>query len=452
MAPTTERGQPRPTAGAPRRSERLRRRSDGRLVGGVASGVAEHLGLEVLPVRIAFAVLAAFGGFGVALYGALWVFAPAVDDEEPAGLAAASRTGWRPLRAVRRGDLGQLVALGALAIGLVLLLTRFGWGPPPRVLFPLLIVAAGVALIWSQADDTERGRLAQAAGWPGSGRGRWLTGARIVGGVLLIGVGLLTLVLGHAGPATVGDTLLLLGIVVVGIGLVIGPFLWRLVQQLDAERRQKLLSQQQADVAAHLHDSVLQTLALIQRQADDPRAVVALARAQERDLRAWLYEEPTEPTSSLRAALEEAAAEVETQHGVPVEVVLVGDAPMDEALLAVVRASREAMLNAARHSGAPSVDVFAEVEGRQVDVFVRDRGCGFDTGDVPSDRLGLRGSVVGRVERHGGRATVKSAVGDGTEVHLSMELGKAQQGESRQGSSQQGSSQQDAESATEEEQ
>lgn len=409
-------------AAVPARPARVRRVPDGRLLGGVAAGVAEHLGLPVLHVRVAFAVLAGLGGFGVALYGALWVFVPVVDDEEAAGLAAASRTGWRPLRAMRRGDVGQLVALGALALGLVLLLTRFGWGPPPRLLFPLLIVGAGLALIWAQADVTERSRLARATRWGVGGGSRWLTAARVVGGVLLVGVGLLTLVVGHSGPSTVTDTLLLLSAVVVGVGLVIGPFLWRLVQQVDAERREKLLSQQQADVAAHLHDSVLQTLALIQRQAEDPRAVVALARAQERDLRAWLYEDPAAPTSSLRAALEQAAAEVETMHGVPVEVVLVGDAALDDDLAALVRATREAMLNAARHSGAPSVDVYAEVEGRQVDVFVRDRGRGFVLDDVPIDRLGLRGSVIGRVERHGGRATVKSSPGGGTEVHLSMEL------------------------------
>jgi signal transduction histidine kinase/phage shock protein PspC (stress-responsive transcriptional regulator) len=411
--------------GAPVRPERLRRLSDGRLLAGVASGVAEHLGLEVLHVRIAFAVLAGLGGFGVALYGALWVFTPVGDDAEPAGLAAASRTGWRPLRAMRRGDLGQLVALGALALGLVLLLTRFGWGPPPRVLIPLLIVAAGLALIWAQADVTERSRLARAARWGGSQGSRWLTAARIAGGVVLVGVGLLTFLVGHSGPSTTTGTLVLVGIVVIGVGLVIGPFLWRLVQQVDAERREKLLSQQQADVAAHLHDSVLQTLALIQRKADDPRAVVALARAQERDLRAWLYEDPAAPTSSLRAALEDTAAEVETLHGVPVEAVLVGDAALDDGLVAMVRASREAMLNAARHSGAPAVDVFAEVEGRQVDVFVRDRGSGFDPDRVPADRLGLKGSVIGRMARHGGRATVRSAPGEGTEVHLSMDLGAA---------------------------
>jgi signal transduction histidine kinase/phage shock protein PspC (stress-responsive transcriptional regulator) len=420
--PTTPGTQSRPAV-APARSERLRRVADGRLLAGVAAGVAEHLGLPVLHVRIAFAVLAGLGGFGVALYGALWVFAPVLDDDEPAGLAAASRTGWRPLRAMRRGDLGQLVALGALALGLVLLLTRFGWGPPPRLLFPLLIVGAGLALIWGQADVTERARVARLARESTSGTSRWLTALRIVGGVGLVGVGLLTLVVTHSGPSTITDTLLLLGVVVVGLGLIVGPFLWRLVQQVDAERREKLLSQQQADVAAHLHDSVLQTLALIQRKADDPRAVVALARAQERDLRAWLYEDPTAPTSSLRAALDETAAEVEGLHGVPVEVVLVGDAALDENLLALVRASREAMLNAARHSGAPTVDVYAEVEGRQVDVFVRDRGCGFDPDGVPADRLGLRGSVVGRVERHGGTATVRSSPGEGTEVHLAMELG-----------------------------
>jgi signal transduction histidine kinase len=293
------------------------------------------------------------------------------------------------------------------------------------VLIPLLIVATGLALIWAQADVTERSRLTRAARWGGGHGSSWWTAARIAGGVVLVGVGLLTFLVGHSGPSTTTGTLVLVGIVVVGVGLVIGPFLWRLAQQVDAERREKLLSQQQADVAAHLHDSVLQTLALIQRKADDPRAVVALARAQERDLRAWLYEDPAAPTSSLRAALEEAAAEVETVHGVPVVVVLVGDAALDDGLVAMIRASREAMLNAARHSGAAAVDVFAEVEGRQVDVFVRDRGSGFDPDAVPADRLGLKGSVIGRMARHGGRATVRSAPGEGTEVHLSMELGAA---------------------------
>ena len=211
----------------------------------------------------------------------------------------------------------------------------------------------------------------------------------------------------------------------------VGPLLWRLVRQVDTERRQRMLSQQQADVAAHLHDSVLQTLALIQRKAADPRAVVALARAQERDLRGWLYGAAEDAAASIGAALEQAAAEVEQAHGVPVEVVAVGDAPLDEDGTALVRAAREAMVNAARHAQAPVVDVYAECEDGVVEVFVRDRGVGFDPSAVPDDRMGLRGSVVGRVERHGGTAVVRSAPGEGTEVRLRMTLRRPVEGVQR---------------------
>jgi len=407
---------------------RLRRRPDGRLVGGVAAGLAEHLGVEALWVRLAFAVLSGLSGFGVVLYGALWVFTPlARPGMEPAGLASATRTGRRPRSTLARGDVGQLVALGAIGLGLVLLLARTRWGVPARLLVPALIASAGLALIWTLSDVADRERLASTSWWAGlgTGRSRWLNVARLVGGLALVITGLVVFSLSSSRPAALGDTLLVLLVVAVGAALVVGPLLWRLLRQVDAERRERLLSQQQADVAAHLHDSVLQTLALIQRKADDPRAVVALARAQERDLRGWLYGADEADSATVGAALEKAAADVEQAHGVPVEVVVVGDAALDDDTAALVRAAREAMVNAARHSGAPVVDVFAECEGGRVEVFIRDRGHGFDPDEVPADRMGLRGSVIGRVERHGGTAVVRSSPGEGTEVRLAMTLNYA---------------------------
>lgn len=408
---------------APVAPDRLRRSSRGRLVGGVAAGLAQHLGVEVLWVRLALALLAGVSGFGVVLYAALWVFVPiAAPDDEPAGLAAGARSGHRPRAALARGDLGQLVALCAIALGLLLLLARTRWGLPTRILVPALIASTGLALIWAQADVTDRERLTSST-WLtglGAGRSRWLNLARLVGGLGLVVTGLVVFSLAGTRPAALGDTLVVLLVVVVGAALVVGPLLWRLARQVDAERRQRLLTQQQADVAAHLHDSVLQTLALIQRKADDPRAVVALARAQERDLRGWLYSGAEAAAPTVAAALEKAAADVEGAHGVPVEVVVVGDASLDGDRAGLVRAAREAMVNAARHSQAPVVDVYAECTDVGIEIFVRDRGVGFDPGAVPADRMGLRGSVVGRVERRGGTVVIRSAPGQGTEIALSM--------------------------------
>ena len=214
--------------------------------------------------------------------------------------------------------------------------------------------------------------------------------------------------------------------VVIGVALVVGPGVSRLVHALVAERRERIRADERAEVAAHLHDSVLQTLALVQRRADDPREVVRLARMQERELRAWLLSGDTPAasataTSSLGAALEEIAAAIETEHGVPVEVVRVRDCGIDgtEPLLA---AAREAILNAARHSGAATVSVYLEVEPDQATIFVRDRGKGFDPESVPADRGGISHSIVGRMTRAGGRAAVRSTASEGTEVELVLPL------------------------------
>jgi signal transduction histidine kinase len=205
-----------------------------------------------------------------------------------------------------------------------------------------------------------------------------------------------------------------------GLAVVLGPWLHRLGAEITAERAERVRTQERADVAAHLHDSVLQTLALIQSSAQDPGRVAQLARAQERDLRAWLYGATDAPADRLAAALRAVAAEVEDTHGVPVQVVTVGDAPLTSRVEALVAATREALANAVRHSGAGRVDLYAEVSGGAAEVFVRDRGRGFDQDTVPLDRLGVRGSIVDRMARHGGDTTIRSAPGDGTEVRLSL--------------------------------
>jgi signal transduction histidine kinase len=208
--------------------------------------------------------------------------------------------------------------------------------------------------------------------------------------------------------------------VVAGLALVSSPWWLQMARELSAERNARIREQERAEVAAHVHDSVLHTLTLIQRHVDDPREVTRLARSQERELRGWLYRGRADPDQDLAAALERAAAEVEDAHGIAIEVVVVGDCPMDEHLAALRDAAREALVNAAKYAGGAPVSLYAEVEPDQVTAFVRDRGPGFDPDDVPEDRLGLRQSVRGRMSRNGGTAVVRSAPGDGTEVQLEM--------------------------------
>jgi signal transduction histidine kinase len=233
----------------------------------------------------------------------------------------------------------------------------------------------------------------------------------------VVGAGLVFLWLTGALTAA-RDVLLAVVVVVVTIGVILTPWWLRLVRGLTEEREERVRTQERAELAAHLHDSVLQTLALMQKRADDPRAVAALARRQERELRAWLNGARSEPSRTLAGALQAVVAEVEDDHGVPVEVVAVGDCPLDEATEALVAAAREAVLNAVKFAAGAPISVYAEVDGERVEVFVRDRGPGFDLAAVPTDRRGLRESVLGRMARHGGRADVHTRPGAGTEVEL----------------------------------
>lgn len=418
------------TATDSRTTPRFVRVSNGRLLGGVSTGLARHLGLQPLTVRVGFALLAGVVGFGIVLYVAMWMFTPldsdVADEDAPAGMAAAARAGRRQrLRFLPRpGDIGQLVALGAFTAGAVWLFQLTPLGISPGVLVPLLLALGGVALIWASADEQERRRMTELspkAPWLAAitGGGRRAVVIRLAAGSVAIVLGVFAFLAGQGELYALRDGLIGLVALLMGGVLIAGPWLWRIWRDLNQERRERIVSQERADMAAHLHDSVLQTLALIQKRAQDPRAVVTLARRQERDLRRWLFESNHDDETSFAAALKEMAVEVEETHGIPVEVVTVGEGEIDDARRAVLNAAREAAVNAAKHSGADLVDVFAEISDDGVEVFVRDRGVGFDPADVPDDRLGVRRSIVERMERHGGHATIRSAPGEGTEVRLS---------------------------------
>jgi len=405
------------------------RHVDDRLIAGVCSGLAAHLHVPAWIVRIVMVVLAVSSGAGIIAYLVLWFLLPPQRGQslaEPPGLSAASRAGMRipglgrlrpagPVSARGlRGDLtGQVVALGAVGIGLVVLSQVLGLGVQPKLLIPLLLVAVAVVLVWRQADDTGSKPVTRQA--------RALTIVRVVGGFVLVAAAVTLLAL--QATVTTGPGGVLLGAVCVlgGVGLLAAPWVQRLVRELEAERSERIRTQERADMAAHLHDSVLQTLALIQQQSQDPKAVARLARAQERDLRGWLYYgQRRDDTSTLAQAVRAFAADVEDEYAVAVEVVCVGDLPMTERFEPLVAAGREACVNAAKHSGRDTVDVYAEVTPADVELFVRDRGPGFDPEAVADERMGVRGSIFARMERHGGTAAIRSEAGYGTEVRLRM--------------------------------
>jgi signal transduction histidine kinase len=380
-----------PAVPAPPRPALARPRT-GRLVAGVAVGTAAHLRLDPLVVRIAFVVLGTTG-IGVIAYALLWMTMPAT-HADPAVTAPA-----RPARTPR-----QVAALVALAFAsFVLVQTLSGWGAD--VALPLVLVAGGLAVTWRQLEADRPFAL------PGV---RWALAAGVL--IAAIGVVLLLATTGQLSQARAGFTATL--VILAGIVLVTAPLWRRLLDSRDAERAARIRSEERAAVAAHLHDSVLQTLALIQRHADSPAAVARLARSQERELRTWLYEPAVASGGTWAGLVAGTVAEVEDDHALTVDSVVVGDAPLDDALTGLGAATREALLNAVKHSGAVSADLYTEVTPERVAVFVRDRGKGFDTATVPDDRRGLRDSVTGRVTRLGGTATVRSAPGEGTEVEL----------------------------------
>ncbi|MET9496344.1 PspC domain-containing protein [Streptomyces sp. NPDC006552] len=415
----------------PRPPRKLYRSSDGRWLGGVARGLAGHLGLPVVWVRLVFAGLFMADGLGALLYAAFWFFVPlgvgGVGAGRPGVLATETAPDGRRRLVARRPDKGQILALLLMVVVAMIFVQNVQLtGNTKAYLVPAVLVGAGVALVWRQADNARRARWAEVGR-----RRRTLHLARAAAGVVLVGAGVTGIFVTQGATEHLGSILQAALAVLVGIALLAGPYLIRMTQDLSEERLMRIRAQERAEVAAHVHDSVLHTLTLIQRNAESPSEVRRLARAQERDLRAWLYkpaaaENPQEP-ETVAEAVKRHAAEVEDKHGVPLEVVVVGDCPLDDGLRAQMQAAREAMVNAAKYGGeGGAVQVFAEIEGGaggaggEVFVSVRDRGPGFDLDSIPADRMGVRESIIGRMERNGGTARLRAVPDGGTEVELTM--------------------------------
>ncbi len=384
---------------------RYHRARDGRVLAGVAAGLAGHLGIPAVVPRLGFVALG-FTGIGIVVYIVLLYFVPV-------NPAATPETG-QPTEARPRRNLGQLFAYLVMAGVVVTLPVLFDWIFDP-VLWFLLFGALGGATLWRQANPELRDELVASS--PLHSTKGWLrTGLGVL--LVLVGVvGFLVFQDQFAGART-GLTFALT--LIVGIGLITAPWVVVLVRERDRERRERIRNQERAELAAHIHDSVLHTLTLIQRRSEDPREVQRLARVQERALRSWLYQRPSDADTTVKAALERVAAEVEEGHGVPIEVVCVGDGPVEDGVHAQLRAGREAMVNASKYAEAGSISVFGEVEPEEVLIFIRDRGQGFDLDTIPHDRMGVRGSIIGRMQRHGGEARIRTAPGEGTEIQLRM--------------------------------
>lgn len=378
---------------------RLTRRREGRWVAGVCNGLAAALGVPVRALRAVVALMAV-GNLpaAVLLYAVAWVFLPPEGEED-----AADRGG--------TADVVDTLAVLAVVAGAVLLLGQFTAWLPSEVVVPALLATAGAGVAWGW------GGRAGAAG----GRRERLRPLFVAVGVSLVLIGGFATLAALGDLKSIGRSAAGAAVLVAGAVLLLGPGMARLARNLTDERRQRIRSEERAEVAAHLHDGVLQTLALIQKRAADDKAVRSLARRQERELRSWLYGGTNGQADATVATLfRRELDDLEDHYAVRFDAVLVGDAPLDDAGRALVAAGREAALNAARHAGVDTVDVYLEVEPDRISLYVRDRGRGFDPAAVPPDRRGLADSVSARVRRHGGTAEIRSAPGEGAEVELSM--------------------------------
>jgi signal transduction histidine kinase len=406
------------TPGRPQRP--LRRKADGALLGGVCSGFARRLGISTRSVRIFTVILALFFALGVAAYMTLWILLPRQGE----ATSILTRT------VNDRRDKEILFAVAIAVLTLLIAFITMGVGLPGVTLWFLALCCLAAVMVWRGASNDEKESLSQLSTDLAKLRiGRndgWRAVALRTGfGIVFIiwGISLMSRVSGENGAAkfVLGGACAL----VLGLFVLFAPWWIRTFQDLSTERRARMRAQDRADMAAHVHDSVMQTLSLIQRAADDPQEVTRLARQQERDLRSWLANPEkfgAQSTSSrtLSQSILDVESEVEDNYGVSVDAVIVGDAPLDDSLLALIAACREATLNAAKWSGTREVAVFVEVEHDKVSVFVRDTGCGFDPTAVAADRQGVTGSIIERMRRHGGTATITSSPETGTEVELQL--------------------------------
>ncbi|GAA4807807.1 PspC domain-containing protein [Tomitella cavernea] len=428
---TTERPPTRIPQPAPYPAVRPLRRRQRSVLGGVAGGVADHLGVDATKVRVVFALLAVLGGAGIVAYALLWIF------------MRPSAQGGTTSSAERRRATGLIVLGVAGAFASSWLLS----GSAASVIVPIVVVGIGAALVWREFDADGPRSIIGMPRHPTA-----LTWARVVAGVSLVVVGLGVVVLAQVDLASLRSSLLAVVVTLVGVGLLSVPIWLRMVRTLNEERAARIRDAEREEIASHLHDSVLQTLALIQKQPGDPQQVLRLARSQERELRQWLFGGTRTAQDSLIEALRAACAEVEDHYGVTIDPVFVGeiDAASRSAddgarpsCQALVAAAREALVNAAKHSGAQRVDLYAEGqappeaaandERMRVSVFVRDRGVGFDPDAIPADRKGVTGSIRARIARHGGAAEIRSGSERGTEVRLTMPFAVPRAAENRIG-------------------
>jgi signal transduction histidine kinase len=399
---------------------RLQRSSEDRIIAGIAGGIAARRGKDATKIRIVLVLLGLVSGFGVAAYVVAWLVLPAEGSAETIGARAL---------ADRQGITIAIALVPALVLVLLVgsaVHANFvsSWG------LPLLLSAAGLVLVYRNAGDDERAwldhsvrALLQLGSEPRQSRRSFM--ARIGGGLVIFVLGVVVISEGSLSRSwlrPVAGTLLMIA----GTVILLGPWWLRLALDLLHERQARIRAEERADMAARVHDSVLQTLAMIQRSADQPQEVAKLARAQERELRSRLFESRppgsfgAEGASTLSAGVEQIEREVEAAHGVAVDAVTVGDAPLDDELRALLAAGREATVNAAKWSGASSVSLYVEAEPKRVKMFVRDRGAGFDSDAVAGDRKGIAESIRGRMQRHGGTAVIRSVPGEGTEVELTV--------------------------------
>lgn len=375
-----------------------RRRSD-RVVAGVAGGIADTLGVRDGYVRAAFITLVTVWGLGLVLYLVAW-------------LATYERVEDREVELV---ESRQGIGLGLAFAGLLLLLGAVNLWPNP------VLVLATAALTFGTAAITDPSSPGPLIGLMSPGVERVSKVRLVLGSLLLVGgIVMLSTALGQV--FEFGFVFLAVFLTGLGILIAFGPWVRRLLTDLNAERSERIRQEERAEVAAHLHDSVLQTLALIQR-TDDPHRMVMLARHQESELRDWLYgASPLEGVDLVSTALKLAASRVEEDFQIPVDVVTVGDCPVDFRTRALVGAASEAMVNAAKHSGAGRMSLFLEVEDSELEVYVTDQGKGFDPDSVPEDRKGIAESIYSRVRKVGGDVRIDSEPGEGTEVLLRLDL------------------------------
>ncbi len=385
--------------------------TDARRVGGVSAALAAEIGVQPLVIRGSFVLLALAGGWGLILYAGAWLVLSYLN---PTSIGL-----YRPVPKAA-SSFHRHLAVAMIVLGLLLTFRTLGVAFIDQLVFPVGLLLTGALIAWSR--QQEEGGLS--------------TLARIAVGVVLAIAGLAAIVFTSVSLVAAIQLLLVAVAVVGGVVLVVAPSVVRIGQDFDRERQERVRADERARLAAHLHDSVLQTLTLIQRNANDPTRTAQIARQQERELRQWLYgREPAQPGSTrLDPALQEVAARVEEHHGVKVEVVTVGDTEdLDpNAIEGLVAATQEAVTNAAKHAQVAKIDVYAERRPDAVEVFVRDAGVGFDPASIDDDRQGVRSSIIDRMARYGGSANVHSEPGQGTEIELIQPLTKSSQtGEAR---------------------